>query len=251
MRFVALEKDGVLALGSDPEDFAVIAGRHIQIACIVEDQVPDVLRAGIEKDRGGEFAGRFRFIRLSFSLARRGIARRNVGNTFNAIHLAIGIGGSIENAVFVHGQRLHLQFLRLKNGGGLALRRNAIDTCGRAGSGVKIPALIRGDRPDIGGRRGGKRLDGGGEFETPDAANGHACSRSLAQVVEFGLFPGASTFAESEMNHSEYEDAYEEGSFTQTDCQFLTSYPVFWRGIQIITERRSGLPLAVRHREWP
>ncbi len=57
MRFVALEEDRVLALGGNPEDFAMIAGGHVQIAGIVENQIPYVLRTGIEKDRGGKLAG--------------------------------------------------------------------------------------------------------------------------------------------------------------------------------------------------
>ena len=43
---------------------------------------------------------------------------------FNLVHLAIRIGGGVDHAL-VYGQRLHLQFLRLEDGSGLAVGRDA------------------------------------------------------------------------------------------------------------------------------
>ena len=62
--FVAFEKYGMLAPGSHAKDFAVIAGGHVQIAGIVENQVPYVFRPGIEIYGGREFAGRLGGLRL-------------------------------------------------------------------------------------------------------------------------------------------------------------------------------------------
>src|SRR4029077_18979333 len=102
MRFVALEKNRVLALGSNPKDFAMVARGHVQIAGIIENQIPYVLRTRIKEDRSREFAGRFVFFRLSFSLAGWRTAHGNVGHTFNAINFAIRVGGGVEDAILIH-----------------------------------------------------------------------------------------------------------------------------------------------------
>ncbi len=125
---------------------------------------------------------------------------------FDAIDLAIRVGGGVEDAVLVHDQRLHLQFLGFENGGGLALRRDAIDAGGSSGGGIEDFRSVGGDRPDVGRWRGRERLERGREFEAAGAANGHAGGRALAQFVKLGLFPGASAFAESEMNNGEQEN---------------------------------------------
>ena len=143
--FIAFEENGMLALGSDAKDFAMIAGGHVEVAGIVENQVPYVFRARIEIDRGGEsLAGLDRWV-SAFPFAAAG-----AGQMLNAIHLAVGIGGGIENAVLVHRQRLYLQLLGLEDGGGLSLRGDAIHARGRAGRGIKISALVSRDRPDVG-----------------------------------------------------------------------------------------------------
>ena len=103
MRFVALEKNRVLALGGNPKDFAMVARGHVQIAGIIENQIPYVLRTRIKEDRSREFAGRFVFVRLNFRLGGRRVAHRNVGHTFNAIHLAIRVSGGVEDAILIHG----------------------------------------------------------------------------------------------------------------------------------------------------
>ena len=45
---VALEENRVLALGSDFVDLAVVAGGDVQVSGLVENEVPDVFRAGRE-----------------------------------------------------------------------------------------------------------------------------------------------------------------------------------------------------------
>ena len=51
MGFVALEKHRVLAFGSDAKYFAVIPRRHVEVAAIVEDKIPNVFGARLEINR--------------------------------------------------------------------------------------------------------------------------------------------------------------------------------------------------------
>src|SRR6202035_5976107 len=163
-----------------------------------------------------------------------------VGQMFYAINLAIRDSRGIENAVPVANQSLHLQFLGFENGGGLPLRSNSIYAGGSARGGIQISAGVRGNRPDIGGWCRRKSLKRGCELEAAGTANGHAGGRSLTQIVKFGLFPGASAFAESEVNRGERENRNEKRTLTQTNCQFHTSKPVLGGRIQIITEAGHG-----------
>ena len=48
MGFVTFEKDRVLALRSDAEYLSVIPGGHVEIAAIVEGEIPNVFGAGLE-----------------------------------------------------------------------------------------------------------------------------------------------------------------------------------------------------------
>src|SRR5690349_21583556 len=95
MRFVALEENGMLAVGSYAENFTMVSGGDIKIAGIVESKRPDVFGLRIEKD--GRLPG--------FSTS---------GVWFEPVNLAVGIGRRIESAVLGYHQRLHLKLLRLK-----------------------------------------------------------------------------------------------------------------------------------------
>ena len=48
--FVALEKDRMLAFGRDAIDFSVVAGGYVEVAGLVQRQVPDVFRTRLEID---------------------------------------------------------------------------------------------------------------------------------------------------------------------------------------------------------
>ena len=115
---------------------------------------------------------------------------------FNAINLAIRVSGGVENTVLVQDQRLYLQLLRLKNCCGLALGSDAIDTSWGSGGSVKIPCLIGGNR----GWGGGDRSEGRCELQTSGVADCNPGRSSLAQIFEFGLFPGASALGEHEVD---------------------------------------------------
>src|ERR1700693_5270177 len=106
-------------------------------------------------------------------MACRGMVS-SVGQMFYAVDLAIRVGGGVENAVPVDYQGLHLQFLRLENGGGLTLRSNSIHAGGSPCGGLQISAGVRSTRPEGSGRRRRKSLKRRCKFEPAGTANGHA-----------------------------------------------------------------------------
>ena len=140
MDFIAFEEKRRLALRADFENLAMIAGRDIEGASIVENDVPDVFGIGIEV--GGCAPGRFR-ICLG---ALRGFSTRR----FETIDLAIGRGGRIDKAALVDDQSLYLQFLRLEDGRNLTFGRNAINAGRRPCGGIDVARGIRCNRPDVG-----------------------------------------------------------------------------------------------------
>ena len=187
VNFIALEEKRVLAVGADFVDFAVIAGGDIQGASIVENDIPDVLGAGIEVGSRGPGC-------LCIGL-RSGLA---AFRGFETIHLAVGCGRGVDGAVFVDDQSLHLQFLRLEDGRALTIGRDAIDPGWRSGGSVDVARGIGCDRPDVGRRRGRKRFERRSEFEAALTAQSDAIGSALGQFFELGLFPGAGALGESE-----------------------------------------------------
>ena len=177
VRFVALEENRMLAVGSYAEDFAVVSGGDIKIAGVVESKRPDVFGLGIEKDGG---LPRF---------STRGV-------WFEPVNLAVGIGGGIENSVLGHHQRLYLKLLRLKYRDRLSSRGDAINASGRSGGGEYFVSRAGGHSPDRARRCAGSELESGGEFERAAARDRDTMWGPFEEVFVFGLLPGAGTFGE-------------------------------------------------------
>src|ERR1035441_1954211 len=93
MDFITFEKERVLSISSDFENFTVIAGRDIQSARIVENDIPDILRAGFEV--GSRAPGRFR-------VGLGGLCRFRL---FEPVYLSVRSGGSINDAALVDDPR--------------------------------------------------------------------------------------------------------------------------------------------------
>ena len=106
---------------------------------------------------------------------------------------------------FAAHQRLHLQFLRLEDGGGFPIGRDAIDARGRPGGCVDVARGIRGDRPDVSRRRGREGFERRSEFESALAAEGDPVGGAFDQIVEFRLFPGARAFGEERCGDAKIE----------------------------------------------
>ncbi len=109
------------------------------------------------------------------------------------VNLAVRGRSRVDYAAGADFERLHLQFLRLKNNGCVAFGRNPVDARGGSGRGVNIARVIRTRRPDVGGWRGVEQLEGRSQFQAARAANGDAGSRPFGEVFEFRLLPGAGT----------------------------------------------------------
>src|SRR5581483_5030202 len=101
VRLIAFEKKRVLAIRRNTKDFAMVSGRDIQIAAVVESEAPDVFGLGVEEEGRTPFA-------CSVQISAAGFR-------FQFVNLAIGIRCGVEHATFVYDQSLHLQLLRLKN----------------------------------------------------------------------------------------------------------------------------------------
>ncbi len=127
---------------------------------------------------------------------RFGTLTFSFGLVLDFVDLAVGRGGGIDHAAGSDFEGLHLQFLRLKNDGGVAVGRNAVDARGRSCGGVDVSRVIRGDGPDVGRRRGVEQLERGSEFQAAGTADGDSGGRALGEVVEFGLLPGAGAVGE-------------------------------------------------------
>src|SRR5208282_4667470 len=104
--------------------FSVIAGGDIERARVVESDVPDVFGTRVEV--GSSAPGGFRGTLGGLGSFHGIETLRFEVPWFYAIHLAVGSGGRVDDAVLVDHQRLNLQFLRLEDGRGLAVRRDAI-----------------------------------------------------------------------------------------------------------------------------
>ena len=197
---IALEEERVVAFRSDFVDLAVIAGGDVEISCLVEYQIPDVFRSRrevdgrtprrIERRLGGIFRA------LSAGLLSALGASLFPGLVLDLVDLAVGSSGRVDHAARANLERLHLQFLRLEDDRRLAVGSDAIDARRRSSRGVDVSRIIGGDRPDVGGRRGIEQLERWREFETSGAADGDSVGRTLDQIVELGLLPGARAFGE-------------------------------------------------------
>jgi hypothetical protein len=154
MGLVTLEEERVIAFRADLVDLAVISGRHIKIAGLVEEEVPYVFRGGSEVDRGTP--GRIqRWFGCIFLSGVRGLVLRLGEITFLArlvldfVDLAIGGRRGVNHATRADLERLHLQFLRLENDGRFSVGRDAIHARGRSGGGINISGVVCRNRPDI------------------------------------------------------------------------------------------------------
>src|ERR1700733_4032079 len=125
MSFIALEEDRVLAFGRDPIDFSVVTGGNVEIACLVQSQVPDIFCARLEIDGrvpGGIDRRRsyvlvlFVFVIAVWKRSLVGVGLRpGSGFGFQFVDLAIGSGGRIDRASGASLQGLHLEFFGFKN----------------------------------------------------------------------------------------------------------------------------------------
>src|SRR3954468_16470269 len=134
MCFVGLEEDRALAVLFNTKNFSVISRGDEQTSLRIERHIPDVLGFWIEKSFWCEFgcgAGGARF-------------------ACDSIYLAIWRRSRVNRAILPQRDRLHLQFLGLKDHGRFAVRRYAIDPCGRARGGVNHAVFIRSNAPNKG-----------------------------------------------------------------------------------------------------
>src|ERR1700739_2388514 len=134
MRFVGLEEDRALSVLFHAKNLAVISCGDVQTALRVKLHVPDVLGFWIEES-------------LRRKLPCRGGAARLARNS---IHLAVRRRGRINGPILSQRNRLHLQFLGLKDHGRSAIGRYAINPCWRARSSVNNAIFVRGNAPDKG-----------------------------------------------------------------------------------------------------
>src|SRR5439155_20914895 len=146
--FVTLEKDRSIPRSCDPENLATIAGGNIKIAGCVEHEIPDVLCFWIEIYGSGELARGVILLRSRF-----GDVGSRVRAALETIDFAIRIRSRVNHTFFVYNDRLHLQFLGLEYRRVLSVRRNPVNARWPAGRVVNAATRIRGDRPDVGGRR--------------------------------------------------------------------------------------------------
>src|SRR6185312_12250958 len=132
--FVGLEEDCALAILLHAKNFAVISCGDVQAALRVELHVPDVFGFWIKKSLHCELRGCGRAPCLAG----------------DSIYLAIWRRSRVNRAILTQRDGLHLQFLGLKNHARFAVRRYAIDSCGRARGGVNHAIFIRSNAPDKG-----------------------------------------------------------------------------------------------------
>ena len=162
----------------------MISGGHIEPAFGIQREVPDVLGLGIEINSAGiglinrralgaglglllsTQCGHGRLLRLggllvvgASLLLAAGTASRDRLLLLDAVHLAVRRSRSVERAMRIRNQRLHLQFLRLKDDAGAAFRRDAVNARRRTGCRINIPLSIGGDAPDVRGGRGDELLE--------------------------------------------------------------------------------------------
>ena len=184
----------MLAGCSYPKNLSVIPGRNIKSASFVERQRPYVLRLRIKKNGGLPFAcARRRCARFLPGTRVSAICRRAASGatSLDLVNFAIWIGRRIQHAVFIHHQRLHLQFLRLENGDWLYPCRDPIHS--RRRSRRRIDFSIRPDcrRPHRARRRAGQQLELRRQFQVPNARNRHSMRSAFYEILVFGLLPRA------------------------------------------------------------
>src|SRR4029077_8223881 len=112
----------------------------------------------------------------------RGGINLGAGRVLNLVDLAVGGRSSVDHAILVDDQCLHLQLGGFEDSRGLPVGRDAVHAGGRAGGGVDIAGVIGGNRPNVGRRCRVERLEGGGQFETAHAADGDARGGALGQL---------------------------------------------------------------------
>ena len=143
---------------------------------------------------------------------------------FNLVDLSVGRGGSKQRAALIYQKRLHLQFLRLENYRRLAIRHDLVNARRGAGGGKNCPRAVGRDGPDVSGWAGVQRLERRRQFQTTGTADRHSVRSAFHQFVEFGLFPGARTFAECGAGeYLKYEQDCEQSSRTNSQFQIPQS----------------------------